>query len=139
MQNPPPGPPPGGQPPAAAAGMDKKTGAILSYALFWLSGFVMLFVGGEDPDVKYHAAQSTIVFGSLTVAYWLLFFVSAFLRGTFLVAGLFALVEFVIVLVTLAVWIYCLVRTIGGTGERFELPYVGSYVTPYAEQLAGAV
>src|SRR5438270_9202816 len=81
MQNPPPGQPPGGQPPSypppggqppsyppsAAGGVDKKTGAILSYLLWWITGLIFLFVGKNDPDVKYHGAQSTVFFGGITV------------------------------------------------------------------------
>ena len=84
MQNPPPGPPPGGQPPSypppggqqpgypppgyqQAGGIDKKTGAILSYALWWITGIIFLFVGKNDPDVKFHAAQSTIFFGGIFI------------------------------------------------------------------------
>ncbi|MGK8524970.1 DUF4870 domain-containing protein [Nocardia asteroides] len=39
------------------AGLDKKTSAILSYALGWLTGIIFLFVGKNDPDVRFHASQ----------------------------------------------------------------------------------
>src|ERR1700716_2595364 len=89
MQNPPPGPPPGGQPPSypppggqqpgyeppgyqPATGIDKKTGAILSYLLWWITGIIFLFVGKNDPDVKFHAAQSTIFFGAIFIVDFIL-------------------------------------------------------------------
>src|SRR5918911_2717063 len=96
MQNPPPGPPPstpppgppGGPPPydpgtpppsyqpttppgsyqsTAGSGIDKRTGAFLSYLLGWITGVIFLFVGKNDPDVKYHGAQSLVFFGGITV------------------------------------------------------------------------
>src|SRR5215471_17569545 len=128
MQNPPPGPPPGGQPPyqppggqqpgypppgyQSAGGIDKKTGAVLSYLLWWITGIIFLFVGKNDPDVKFHAAQSTIFFGSISFLIWL-----------------FGVI----------VWIIALLRANNTGGARFMLPLVGGVVAPYAEQLANAV
>lgn len=132
MQNPPPG-----QPPAAAAGIDKKTGAILAYVLGWLTGVVMMFVGHDDPDVKYHGAQSTIFFGSLTILFWVIEFIYAFMPGV--IKFLLTIVLFVIAIYAIVVWVMCLLRANNGGGARFEIPLVGSYVTPYAEQLANAV
>src|SRR4030088_1107512 len=87
MQNPPPGPPPGGQPPGypppgyqPASGVDKKTGAILSYLLWWVTGIIFLFIS-KDPDVKFHAAQSTVFFGSISIIGAILDAAGAFFFG----------------------------------------------------------
>jgi uncharacterized membrane protein len=153
MQNPPPGPPPGGQPPSypppggqqpgypppgyqPATGIDKKTGAILSYLLWWITGIIFLFVGKNDPDVKFHAAQSTIFFGSISIIGFILRQVSFITGGFGIILGL---VSFAIWLFGVIVWVICLLRANSGGGARFEIPLVGGVVTPYAEQLANAV
>jgi uncharacterized membrane protein len=141
MQNPPPGPPPGGQPPGypppgyqppAASGIDKKTGAILSYALWFVTGIIFLFVGKNDPDVKFHAAQSTITFGGIFVIGIILDILAGYL-------GILGLVSFAVWLFGVILWIMCLIRANGGGGARFEVPVVGGVVSPYAEQLANAI
>src|SRR5256885_10694739 len=149
MQNPPPGPPPGGQPPSypppggqqpgypAASGIDKKTGALLSYLLWWITGIIFLFVGKNDPDVKFHAAQSTIFFGSISIIGFILREVSAFTGGG--IALLIALISFLIWVFGVVVWVMCLLRANSGGGARFEVPLVGGVITPYAEQLANAI
>jgi uncharacterized membrane protein len=168
MQNPPPGPPPGGQPPnyqppggqqpppgyqppyqppqyqpqpgyqpTAGAGIDKRTGAFLAYVLQWLTGIIFLFVGKNDPDVKYHAAQSVVFFGGLTVIFFAADILYAFMPG--IIKVLLALVLFAASIFWLVAWIMCLIRAWNGGGARFEVPLVGSFVTPYAEQLANAV
>jgi uncharacterized membrane protein len=152
MQNPPPGPPPGGQPPSypppggqypppggyqPASGIDKKTGAILSYLLWWITGIIFLFVGKNDPDVKFHAAQSTIFFGAISIIGFIIREVSGF--SGFTLGALLAFISFLIWLFGVIVWIMCLVRANSGGGARFELPIVGGVITPYAEQLANAV
>jgi uncharacterized membrane protein len=148
MQNPPPGPPPGPPPPGyprqpgypqqpyqpAATGIDKRTGAFLSYLLGWVTGLIMLFVGRGDPDIKFHAAQSIVFFGGLTVIRILLGIVGSFTLGgvIFLLNTLLALFGFVI-------WIIVLVKAWTGGGARFQIPLVGGVVTPYAEQVADSV
>jgi uncharacterized membrane protein len=130
MQQPPPGP----MQPASAGGIDKKTGSWLSYLLWWITGIIMLFVGKNDPDVKFHAAQSVVFFGSITVLNIILSILGAINALHFLVyiADLVWLFGFIW-------WIIALVKAFGGNGERFELPLVGGVIAPYAEQLAAGV
>jgi uncharacterized membrane protein len=133
MQNPPgpPGPPP---PAAASAGMDKRTAALLSYLVTWITGIIFLFVGKNDPDVKYHAAQSIVFFGGLTVLNIILSIVSNIngLSVIGFVGSLISLIQFI-------GWIYCLYKAWTGNGARFEIPLLGGVVTPWAEQLAARV
>jgi uncharacterized membrane protein len=148
MQNPPPGPPPGGQPPSypppggqppsyptAAGGLDKRTGAFLSYLLGWITGLIFLFVAKNDPDVKYHAAQSVVFFGSLTVIEILVDIVTGIVHPLWFLGFL----NFFVSLFGFVMWIVCLVQAYSNNGARFQIPLVGSFVTPYAEQLAASV
>ena len=146
MQNPPPGPPPGQVPPPppgypqqpyqqpAASGVDKKTGAFLAYLLWWVTGIIMLFVGKGDPDIKYHAAQSTVFFGSLSVVWIILDVV-----GSLAPLGAIGVINTLLWLFGVVMWIICMVKAWTGGGARFPIPLVGGVVTPYAEQLAGSV
>jgi len=138
MQNPPPGPPPGNPPgnypPAASSGINTRTGALLSYLLEWVTGIIFLFVGKDNPDVKFHAAQSLVWFGSLQVLGIIISIISNFngLRFLSFIGVLIGLVSFIS-------WLYCLYKAWTGNGARFELPLVGGVVTPYAEQLANSI
>jgi uncharacterized membrane protein len=160
MQNPPPGPPPSNPPPgppsgtpppgyqqgpppgyqagsqpATGSGIDKRTGAFLSYLLGWITGLIFLFVGKNDPDVKYHAAQSLVFFGSLSVLNIILSILSNISHALFFVG----LISSLIGLFGFVMWIVCLYKAWSGGGARFEIPIVGSFVRPYAEQLANSV
>lgn len=147
-QQPPGYPPPGQQPPdyppqgyqqpyqqqpyQATGGVDKRTGAILSYLLGWITGIIFLFVAKNDPDVKYHAAQSTIFFGGMTVIFWLLYSLGA-------VIGLLFVLSWLVFILSIVGWVFCLVRANSYGGARFQLPIVGDLIAPYVEQLANAV
>ncbi len=130
MQNPPPGPPQGQ--PVASSGIDKRTGSTLAYLVTWLTGIIFLFIGKNDPDVKYNAAQSIVLFGGLTVVQILFGIISSFV-------GIFGLLSTLVALVQFIFWIVCLIKAWGAGGARFQVPVIGSFVTPYAEQLANAV
>src|SRR5436190_118157 len=55
--------PMGGSAPASGVGSNKKTYTILAYLFWWVTGLIFLFVGKDDPDVKWNAANSLVFFG----------------------------------------------------------------------------
>ncbi len=154
---PPPGPPPGspppgysqgGQPPyqpggyqpgyqqpAASSGIDKRTGAFLSYLLWWITGLIFLFVGKNDPDVKYHGAQSLVFFGGVSVINFVLNVIAGFSHALFFLGWIAGLIW----LFAVIMWVVCLYKAWSGGGARFQIPIVGGFVSPYAEQIANSV
>ena len=128
MPPPPPGQPApqGGMP--SSVGSNKKTYTILAYVLGWIGGLIFLFVGKADPDVKWNAAQSLIIFGGLTVVIIVLGF-SPFIN---LLAVLVWLVGFVF-------WVVFLIQSLQGNGERIPAPLIGSAISPFVNQLVAAV
>ncbi len=116
--------------------MDKKTSAILSYALGWLTGIVFLFVGKNDPDVKFHASQSIVFFGAVSVVDIVLSITGSLLGALGIIFGLAGLAVAVFAVV---VWIMAMVRANNAGGVRVELPLVGKFIAPYADRLADSV
>ncbi|MDQ6771664.1 MAG: DUF4870 domain-containing protein [Candidatus Dormibacteraeota bacterium] len=122
----------------STGGIDKKTGAVLSYLLWWITGIIMLFVGKNDPDVKFHAAQSIVFFGSISVIDIIVRIIDTVV-GSVSLALILGLITFVIWIFGVVVWIIALLRANSGGGQRFDLPLVGGIVRPYAEQIANSV
>jgi uncharacterized membrane protein len=112
----------------ASAGSNKKLYTILSYALGWLGGLIFLFVGKDDPDVKWNAAQSLVLFGGLTV----INIVLGFIPVVNLLALLLWLVGFIY-------WVIFLVMSLQGNGERIQAPVIGSFLGNFATQVANAI
>ena len=114
-QNPPPPPgqpaPMGGTPATAAS--NAKTNVILAYLLWWVTGIIFLFVGKNDPDVKWNAAQSVVVLGG----FWL---IATVLSIVFFPVG--AIVWFV----GFVYWVIFLIGAFNYQGGRIaaELPRV---------------
>jgi uncharacterized membrane protein len=127
-------PPPSSPVPASQGGIDKKTGSWLAYLLGWITGVIVLFIGKNDPDLKFHGAQSIIFFGSVTVLQIVLNILSSI--GPL---GFLAYVTWLVSLAALVYWVIFLVKGFQGNGQRFEVPLLGGVITPYAERLANSV
>jgi uncharacterized membrane protein len=129
-QMPPPPPsqpaPMGGTP--SAAGSNKKTYTILAYLVGWITGLIFLFVGKDDPDVKWNAANSVVFFGGLSII--------SFVIGLIPVVGL---LSFVLFLVGFIYWILFMVKALQGNGERIPTPGLSGFMNQYVDQLANAV
>lgn len=123
-------------------GLDENVAAALTYVLGWLTGIVMYFVESDRERVRFHAVQSIVVFGGLTVLSLLLSVVQTvlmnvlFAGGTagFMVGGIVSavlgLVGIVIWLGGLVAWVYLLVRTYQGKDPR--LPVAAGIADRYA-------
>jgi uncharacterized membrane protein len=93
----------------AGTGLPKNTAAALSYVFGWLSGIVFLLIK-KDPFVRFHAAQSIITFGILTV----IVFIPVI---GWIISPLVWIVGFVL-------WLFLIYKAY--QGEEFKLPWVGN-------------
>jgi uncharacterized membrane protein len=129
-QIPPPPPsqpaPLGGMP--SAAGSNKKTYTILAYVLGWIGGLIFLFVGKDDPDVKWNAANSIVVFGGLSIV---IFIVS--------LIPVVQLLVFPLWLIGFIYWVIFLVKSLQGNGERIPALGISAFIDRYVDQLANSV
>ena len=124
-------PPPPSQPAmpgsSASPASNAKTNVILAYALWWVTGIIFLFVGKNDPDVKWNAAQSVVVLGGL----WL---IAAILNAIHLwpLGALLWLVAFVY-------WIIFLVGAFNYQGGHIKAPVIGQFTDQLTDQVANAI
>ncbi len=126
-------PPPSGPTPApmggtpSASGSNAKTNVILAYLFWWVTGIIFLFVGKDDPDVKWNAAQSVVVLGGL----WL---IAAILNAVHLWP-----IGFLIYAIAVVYWIIFLVGAFNYRGGRIQAPLIGQFTNQLTDQLATAI
>jgi uncharacterized membrane protein len=121
-------------PPAASTqtGMSENVAGLLCYLLGWVTGLIFFLID-KRPFVRFHAAQSIVVFGGLhiiSVVLRMFFGVSIMAHGwTGLGAGvmLFHLLH----LATFILWILLMVKAY--QGERFRVPFAADL----ADQIFG--
>jgi uncharacterized membrane protein len=116
-------PPPPGQPTpsggSSSVGSNKNLYTILAWALLPpIGSLIFLFVGKDDPDVKYNAAEALIIHGVCLVISIVLF---VFLLPIY---PIWQLVWFV-------VWLVGLIMALQANGARVNYPVLGPVVAQY--------
>lgn len=114
----------------SSMGMEPKTAAGLSYVAGWVTGLIFFLLEKRNRFVRFHAMQSILFFGGLSVLSAALGIVSTFSPGVLALAfnctsGLIGIVGFV-------GWIVLMIN--GFQGKYFKLPLVGDYAERYANQ-----
>lgn len=92
-------------------GLPANTAAALSYVLGWITGLVFLLIEKDDQFVRFHAMQSIVTFGGLTVI------MMVPIIGWFLTPML-AILGFVL-------WLVLIYKAY--QGEEFKLPWIGQF------------
>jgi uncharacterized membrane protein len=125
----------GSAPAAAGTGLAENVASGLCYVCFWLTGIIFLVID-KRPAVRFHAAQSIVVFGGLhilRIVLGIVFGVGWFFGrmpgiATFGFAGLlFACLG----LLTFVLWIVLMIKAF--QGQKFRVPVAAEF----ADQLAG--
>jgi uncharacterized membrane protein len=133
MPPPPPGqpPPPMGGTPSAAGG-NKNLYTILAWALFPpIGSLIFLFVGKDDPDVKYNSANATVIHGAALVIYIVTIILSAVTVGIlFFLPILWYFIWFI-------VWVIGLILALQSGGRRFEFPGIQGLASKYVPMVEG--
>jgi uncharacterized membrane protein len=119
-----------------STGMQANIAGLLCYVLGWISGLVFFLIEKENKFVRFHAAQSIIVFGALTV----LQIAIGILIGLFAAIHLYFLTPILgflyplLGLAGLVLWIILMVKTY--QGEMFKLPIAGDMADKMANKTA---
>ena len=95
-------------------GLDENVAGALSYSLGWITGAAFLLLEPSNRFVRFHAWQSLILFGGLSLA-WLIALSILF------IGGLFAFV----VILPLSLFLWLLLMFKAYQGELYKLPLVG--------------
>jgi uncharacterized membrane protein len=121
--------PPMAMAPAGTTGLQENVAGLLCYLLGWLTGIIFLLID-KRPFVRFHAAQSIVVFGALSIIHFILSI--AFLGSGFYGFGLWLLIVRLIDLAGLIAWVVLMIMAY--QGRMFEVPIAA----PIAKNLAGS-
>jgi uncharacterized membrane protein len=114
------------------SGLAENVAGLLCYVLGWVTG-VIFFIIDKRPSVRFHAAQSIVVFGAMHIASILLraIFGLGFTLGGWTGFSLGSMLAGIVNLVCLVLWIVLMVKAY--QGQRFEVPIAADI----AKSLAG--
>jgi uncharacterized membrane protein len=100
-------------PAGTSTGLSPNVAALLCYVAGWISGIVFLVLEQRNRFVRFHAAQSIVTFGTITVA--------GIILGLIPVVGV--AFSSIIGIIGFIVWIIMIVKA--SSGEWYKLPWAG--------------
>jgi uncharacterized membrane protein len=109
-------------PGGSSSGLAPNVAAVLCYVAGWITGIIFLVLEQKNRFVRFHAAQSIVAFGTITVAGVLLGLIPV-------VGGVFASI---IGIIGFIIWIIMMVKA--SNGEWYRLPWAGDV----AEQIVAS-
>ena len=114
-------------------GLDERLERVLAYAFGWVSG-IILFVFEKNRNVRWHAAQSMVTFGTLSILMFVVSMLKNFLAwipliGWLTSAGLGLLIS-ALWWVMVILWLWLMVMAF--VREDYRLPIVSDWVRYWA-------
>lgn len=110
-----------------AGGLDENVAGLLTYVLGVITGLIFYLIEEENKFVRFHAAQSIIIFGGLIVLSIAITFIQVFLEFIpfvgWIFSLLFGLVWLLIGPIAFVLWIVLMYKAY--QGERYKLPIAG--------------
>jgi uncharacterized membrane protein len=114
-----------------STGVDPRLSALLCYAAWWVSGLIFLIIERQHRAVRFHAAQSLVLFGGLSVIIAVLSFGS--IAMLMVSGGAFQAARMLVYLVWLGaivLWLVMMYRTYNG--ETWRVPLAGDLAAKIA-------
>ena len=112
----------------SSTGLSANVAGLLCYVAGWITGIVFVVLEKKSIFVKFHAWQSIMVFGVLTVAHLILstilgaIAVAASSLGLAIFAGVLGTIIWILMVV---LWIILVIQA--GTGKMWKVPWAGDW------------
>jgi len=115
----------------AQSGLAENLAAALCYLVGWVTGVIFLLID-KRPTVRFHAAQSIVVFGALHIASIALSWVfgAGFFLGGWTGFSIGALLALSVNLGAFVLWIVLMIKAY--QGQRFEVPIAAGIAHSFA-------
>jgi uncharacterized membrane protein len=103
----------------SSTGIEPNVAGLLCYVLGWVTGLIFFLIEKDNKFIRFHAMQSMVVFGGLTI-------LNIFLSMVLSILGIYYGFHFLFQLVWLAalvLWIVLMIKAY--QGETFKIPVAG--------------
>ncbi len=102
-----------------STGLSKNVASALCYVAGWVTGIIFLLIEKKDEDIRFHAMQSIVTFGGLTIL-------------TMVPVIGWILSPFAMIL-GFILWLVLIIKAY--QGQRFELPVVAGYAKKFLKKV----
>lgn len=102
---------------------------MLCYIFGWISGLMFLLMKKQDKFIRFHAMQSVIVFGALTIVESIVIVTGLYIAGSVQI-NVITLPSFLIFALGFLLWVLLMVKAYQGT--TYKLPWAGNLAEKWA-------
>jgi len=113
-----------------STGLEANVAGLLCYVLGWVSGLVFFLIEKENKFVRFHAMQSIVTFGAITVVSSVL----SILGLIPFIGVVFNIINWIIALLAFVLWIVLMVKAYQGT--MYNLPWAGNLAEKWVGEKA---
>ncbi len=106
----------------SSTGMSANIAGLLCYVLTWLTGIIFVVIEKKSTFVKFHAWQSIMTFGVLTVALLILAWIP-------IVGWILSILIYILMVI---LWIVLMIQA--GTGKMWKVPGAGNWAERQANK-----
>lgn len=103
-----------------STGLKNNVAGVLCYVLGWVSGIIFLILEPNNKFIRFHAFQSIVVFGVLTVAGMILSWIP----------GVGHFFQWIISVIAFILWIVLMVMA--SQEKKYKLPWAGDLAEKWA-------
>lgn len=121
-------------------GLEPNIEGLLCYLVGWITGVLFFLVEKENSFVRFHAMQSILVFGAITILHIVISIIQGILYFVFggvsgygigvVITGIFGLIFTLISIFSLILWILLMYKAY--QNESYKLPILGKIAENYA-------
>jgi uncharacterized membrane protein len=97
-----------------STGLEENVAGLLCYVLGWITGLVFILIEKENKTVRFHAMQSIVVFGAITIVSIVLSWIP--IVGT--------IISILLSILALVLWILLMIKAY--QGELYKIPVAGN-------------
>ncbi len=101
----------------SGTGLQPNVAGLLCYVLGWVTGIIFLILENKNEYVRFHAIQSIVAFGAITVVYMVIGIIF------FFVPILASILYSILGIITFILWIVLMVKAY--QGQRYKLLIAG--------------
>lgn len=105
-----------------STGIDPNVAGLLCYLLGWLTGIIFFIMEKENQYVRFHAMQSIVTFGAITIVSIVLSFIPVVGWVFGMLLGILAFI----------LWIILMMKAY--QGEKYKLPVAGDFAEKQISQ-----
>ena len=104
-----------------STGLNENAAGLLCYVLGWITGIIFLVIESKNKVVRFHAFQSIVTFGSITV----ISIVLGILGLIPFIGVLFSILGYIVGLIAFVLWVILIVMA--AQGKKYKLPWAGNF------------